>query len=91
MTIFSSMAATVAALLIVVPAAAQDMSMMNDLQRSCPQDAKKFCAAEMPKPEQLMQCLVNNQTQLSAPCKASTGRMAATLGLKPQTAAAKPN
>jgi hypothetical protein len=86
MTSFLSTTLALAALTIGSAAAAQDMSMMNDLQRSCMQDAKKYCAKELPKPEQLMQCLVNNQSQLSAPCKASTGRIATSLGLKPQTA-----
>jgi hypothetical protein len=84
---FLSTAAALVVLTIGSAAAAQDMSLMNDLQRSCTQDAKKFCAKEMPKPEQLMQCLVNNQARLSPPCKASTGRLSTSLGLKPQTAA----
>lgn len=62
---------------------AQDMSVMMDLQKNCMADAKTVCAKEMSKPQQLMQCLVNNQSKLSPNCQAASGRMAKTLGLKP--------
>jgi hypothetical protein len=65
-------------------AEAQDMSVMMDLQKNCLEDAKVHCAKDLSKPELLMQCLVDNQEKLSAPCKAATSRMAKTLGLKPK-------
>lgn len=65
-------------------AEAQDMSTMMDLQRNCMADAKKFCSKEMSKPELLMQCLVDNQAQLTPNCQAASGRVAKTLGLKPK-------
>ncbi|WP_298167868.1 hypothetical protein [Novosphingobium sp.] len=64
-------------------AEAQDMSVMVDLQKNCMADAKTVCSKEMSKPQQLMQCLVNNQSKLSPNCQAASGRMAKTLGLKP--------
>lgn len=84
MRYFTVAASAAVALGLAGVAEAQDMSVMMDLQKNCMSDAKQYCSKEMSKPEQLMQCLVDNQTKLSPGCQAASGRVAKTLGLKPR-------